>query len=376
MKVAFTGDVGFTRYFANQYAKNDIIDENVESFLKDTDYTVVNVEGAIFSGNASAKKALLHINPPEIVPFLKRINGKVWNVSNNHIYDAGDEGLLSTVEIAKENGAVALGVGETQEDASKPVILKGEDFGVGLLSVTDDLTPEATANSCGCVRFNNLKKIKKLIKEVKKTCKWCVINVHTGEEFAPIPMPYIRKIYRAYTKMGADIVIGHHPHVVENFEIIKGKSPKIIFYSLGNFIFDTDYQRKQDYTDVGVLVKVNFTKKDFAFEVTSIKIDREEHKIIAGGEIPAIFTNIDGKLYKKLWPLSAKVLRINERIKWAIIYPENKDFTPEEWEKWELERAKESPAERDILKGSVLSELNRWQDADEDLIKYIKGSRF
>ena len=147
MKVAFTGDVGFTRYFANQYAKNDIIDENIESFLTDTDYTVVHVEGAIFSGNASAKKALLHINPPEIIPFLKRINGKVWNVSNNHIYDAGDEGLLSTANLAKENGAIALGVGKTEEEASKPVILKGKDFNVGLLSVTDDLTPEATMNS-------------------------------------------------------------------------------------------------------------------------------------------------------------------------------------------------------------------------------------
>ena len=63
---------------------------------------------------------------------------------------------------------------------------------------------------------------------------------HGGDEFFHVPMPYIRKQLKGYLDWGCDIVVAHHPHVVQGYEML-GK--KAIFYSLGNFIFDTDYQR-------------------------------------------------------------------------------------------------------------------------------------
>lgn len=99
--------------------------------------------------------------------------------------------------------------------------------------------------------------------EIKEKCRWCVIVVHGGEEFASLPNPYTRVRYLKYLELGADVVVGHHPHVTENYELFE--DGKVIFYSLGNFIFDTDYQRAHPYTDEGALLKLIFTEEKVDF---------------------------------------------------------------------------------------------------------------
>ena len=99
-KIAFTGDVGFSsKYFRGTYNNEDLLHPSLVEYLNDTDYTVVNVEGCVYHGQASAKKPLVHANPPECVDFLKKIHGNIWNLANNHIMDSGREGVESTLRI-------------------------------------------------------------------------------------------------------------------------------------------------------------------------------------------------------------------------------------------------------------------------------------
>lgn len=79
----------------------------------------------------------------------------------------------------------------------------------------------------------------------------------------------------------------------------------MIFYSLGNFIFDTNYQRSQLYTDVGVLLKLNFTSEKIDFDAIGIRIDRENGKIVKH-PLPDIFTNVPANEYELLAPLGVK----------------------------------------------------------------------
>ena len=95
--------------------------------------------------------------------------------------------------------------------------------------------------------------IAKRIAEIKAKCRWCVVICHGGEEFAAMPLPYVRNRYLQYLELGADVVVGHHPHVPENYELLD--NGKAIFYSLGNFIFDTDYQRAHLYTELFLILK-------------------------------------------------------------------------------------------------------------------------
>ena len=109
--------------------------------------------------------------------------------------------------------------------------------------------------------------------------------------------------------MGADIVISHHPHVVNNYELIGNKA---IFYSLGNFIFDTDYQRSQFGTQYGVLLRIRFDEDSFSFEPFGIEVDRTHERIIPC-DLPAIFTDVCAEEYEKLKGLAAKVFIENTK---------------------------------------------------------------
>ena len=102
--------------------------------------------------------------------------------------------------------------------------------------------------------------------------------------------------------MGADIVVAHHPHVPMNYETIGNKT---IFYSLGNFVFDTDYQRSQHYTDAGILLKLRFAGQHYSFEAMGIRIVRGDERI-EEAPVPDIFEDVPEEEYNLLLPLSVK----------------------------------------------------------------------
>ena len=223
-RIAFTGDLGFSsKYFRGTYNKEDLLHPELVQYLSDTDYTVVNVEGCVFKGEGSADKPIVHANPPECVDFLKKINGNIWNIANNHIMDCGREGLESTLKIAEENGVQTLGVGLNIEQAAKPVIIENDGADIGILSLTQEETPAATETSEGVIQWDDLEKIARMIAEVKLKCRWCVVVVHAGPEFCQLMPPSVRDIYTQYLDLGADVVIGltavHFADIVAGIDI-------------------------------------------------------------------------------------------------------------------------------------------------------------
>jgi poly-gamma-glutamate synthesis protein (capsule biosynthesis protein) len=130
--------------------------------------------------------------------------------------------------------------------------------------------------------------------------------------------------------MGADVVVAHHPHVPENYELFD--NGKAIFYSLGNFIFDTDYQRVHLYTDIGVLLKLKFTEEKMDFEAIGIQIIRGDERIDIA-PLPDVFTNVPAEEYELLAPLSAKAFVVEDMRK--MIYLERDRFTDCAQEVWD-----------------------------------------
>ena len=376
--IAFSGDIGFSKYFKDTFKREDLMTDEVVNFLSDTDYTVINVEGAVTKITATAQKPLIHSNDPKAIEWFLKLNGNVWNLANNHTMDCGEAGALDTLAHARENNCLTVGLGENTAEAEKPLLLQKKGIGIGLISVTYSIADKAGEEHAGCILWNDNERIKKNIKEVKRKNRWCVVIAHAGVEFAQMPLPYIRKQYKKYLDYGADIVVGHHPHVVQNYEKF---GDKIIFYSLGNFVFDTDYQRRQKYTDTGMLIKLHFTDKDYSWEHLPIKINRTTQTIEAG-ECPAIFCNI-GKLdYALLWPYAAKDFRRNRRKVYTYHVPERANWTEKQWRKFEVGKCTEK-AETELekslkkpiiaaLAGSFLSHLNLWRLSKKSLIEYLK----
>lgn len=369
-RIAFTGDIGFSsKYFRGTCEKEDLLHPELVAYLSDTDYTVANVEGCVFRGEGTASKPIVHANPPECVGFLKKINGNIWNLANNHIMDCGREGLESTLEIAKQQGVQTLGVGLNMEQASRPVIIENDGADIGILSLTQEETPEATETTEGVVQWDNLAKIREMIDGVKKSCRWCVVVVHAGPEFCQLMPPSVREIYMTYLELGADVVVGHHPHVMQNYETV---GDKIIFYSLGNFVFDTDYQRLQRYTDQGVFVKLSFGKDSFTWDHRALKIDRATQTIVPCAT-PDIFTDVPEAQYALLWPLAMHDLYRNEYVKFGYLKPQLKDCSMEVWEAFYQERIRKNPYWQCILDGDRVYRWNFWKLGDRKVIDYIQN---
>lgn len=328
--IVFTGDIGFDKYMDGKWADRSLVSEECLDFLRSADHLVINVEGPLSEAKkvtlANGQTGLQHTMNPEAVSFFKRIGADIWNINNNHIMDAGADGLLDTIKEAKKAGTKTIGAGTNLEDAAKPVYLN-EAGGVGLVSVGYERACRiAGADTPGCVNFSRMDIIEKTIKTVKAKCRWCVVIAHDGEEFTALASPYTRDRYHEYLRMGADIVVAHHPHVPMNYEIV---GEKAIFYSLGNFIFDTDYQRSQYNTEKGLFLKLSFSDDTFNFEPFGIRIDREKEQIVKG-DIPDIFVNVDGAEYELLKPLAAKLLIENTKRQLKFLKPDKYQNATEE----------------------------------------------
>ena len=328
--VIFTGDIGFDRYMARRWEDEKLLDEKTLAFFRSADHVAANVEGALIDAvDDGSRGVFFHSMDPAAACLLEKIGADIWCIGNNHTMDAGREGVISTRALAAQMGCRTIGAGLNEVEASQPIYLE-EAGGIGMFGVAymAECIP-ATATEPGIFRWDDLDYIAERIAEVKARARWCVIVSHGGEEFTSLPSPYTRDRYLKYLELGADVVVAHHPHVPENYELFD--DGKAIFYSLGNFIFDTDYQRAHLYTDQGVLLKLIFTEEKLDFEARGIRIVRGEERIEAA-PLPEIFTNVPAEEYALLSPLAAQAF-VKEDMR-KMIYLEPQRFTDAPAEVW------------------------------------------
>ena len=368
VSIGFTGDISFSKYMTDAWKREDLMDAQVKDFLASADHVVANVECTL-SDRAAIGGKLRHTSAPAAGAFIRdQLNSKIWSLANNHILDCGAEGLLDTLQVAKNYGCQTIGAGVDHQDAAKPVYLD-EAGGIGIFSVVFNMkslqTPE---DESGVFLWTDTERIQKTIAEIKVKCRWCVMVVHGQNcEFTQLPLPLSRDRMKTFLDMGADVIVGHHPHVVQNYEFF-GK--KAIFYSLGNFIFDTDYQRQRKYTQYGVLVKLKFTETEWRWEHQGFLIDRETGRIVAH-DCPDIFTNIGSFEYGLLKNLNYADFIVTNRATRMYVNPEKYGaYTPQDWYDYDA-RWMGTKAADDLHKGVKRVKWRLWKLARKKLQKYI-----
>ena len=372
--IVFTGDIGFDRYMSNKWEDENLLSQPILDFLHSADHVCANVEGALIQVDESIKRDVcFHAMNPKATGVLQKMRADLWSIGNNHTMDAGKEGVDSTLSIAKQMSCQAFGGGLNIEEASSPVYL-AEAGGIGLicLAYMNGCTP-ATETEPGVFRWDDIDTISRRIAEIKTKCRWCVIVCHGGEEFTCLPMPYTRDRYIKYLEMGADVVVGHHPHVAENYEFFD--DGKVIFYSLGNFIFDTDYQRAHPYTDRGILLKLLFTDDKLEFEAIGTRILRGPERIDIA-PLPPIFTDISAEDYALLIPLAAKGMIADEKRRKIYLNPQKyTDCTEDVWHQYFFvdrmeEYTKNAHMDMDVLAPlAKKTDEGHWQQCKLEAVK-------
>ena len=372
--IVFTGDIGFDKYMDKKWEDEKLLSPVVLDFFHSADHVCANVEGALIDAtNTGEKGVLFHSMNPKAATVLQKMQAGIWSLGNNHTMDAGRDGIVNTKKIAQEMGVKTLGAGMDINEASAPLYLN-EAGGIGLLCVSYMVgCVPATETEPGIFRWDDIDLIGKRIAEIKEKCRWCVVISHGGEEFAAMPLPYVRNKYLQYLDLGADVVVGHHPHVPENYELLD--NGKAIFYSLGNFIFDTDYQRAHLYTETGILLKLILTEEKMEFESIGIQIARDTERIDIA-PLPDIFINIPAAEYELLAPLSAKAFLTEDMRVMQYLEPENfANCSDEVWDAYydntvSSYYAKNAHMDYDqILPLAQKAENGKWQDSKLETVK-------
>ncbi|HSI21014.1 MAG TPA: AmmeMemoRadiSam system protein B [Verrucomicrobiae bacterium] len=238
------GDAMFDRGVASLYPGKDL--KNVFATLGPrtfwgTDLSLLNLEGPISATPvvpAPADSFSFHF-PPETVSALDFAHVNAVSLANNHTFNQGAEGLSATRDLLDKAGIQQVG-GPSDVDTVRTITIKGEGLNLHVVSVhaitaAPDLTP--------------------LIKRLKgNPADRVLVFPHWGIEYEANHSPMQAALAHAWMDAGADMVVGSHPHVVQDTELYNGKP---IFYSLGNFVFDQEFSAE---TQQGLVLAGEFTE--------------------------------------------------------------------------------------------------------------------
>ena len=204
--------------------------------LRKGDIAVGNLEAPIALGGTEfmLKKYRFRADPLS-APALKRAGFSVLTLANNHMMDFGVQALLETLHNLDNNGILSVGAGQSLSAAREKTVYQVKGVKVAFLAYSVTLPVEffATADRAGTAP-GYPRYCKEDIAQAKTSADYVVVSFHWGSEGAAAPHPFQVTAAHAAIDAGADIVLGHHPHVLQGIEQYK---KGIIFYSLGNFAF-------------------------------------------------------------------------------------------------------------------------------------------
>lgn len=209
--------------------------KNIKHLLSTGDLVIANLEAPFCEKGEPYPKNFVFKVPARHADVLKDGNINLVSLANNHILDYGIPGLVTTIETLKKASIFFAGAGENINDAYKPAFfrLKNMDIAFFSFSMTFPKSFWAT-DSTGGTAYPYFSIIKDSISAYRSRADFIIASFHWGKELTSIPKDYQRRMAHFVINSGADLIIGHHPHVLQGIEIYK---EKYIFYSLGNFVF-------------------------------------------------------------------------------------------------------------------------------------------
>lgn len=188
-------------------------------------------------------------NAPASLPAALRASGfTILSTANNHGFDQGPKGVRETLARLRAEALVAVGSGEDRSRAEALHVIERQGLKVAFLGFTDlfnmDLNRRATEP---WVRPLDLEPALAAVREARGKADLVVVSVHWGNEYQRQPTKRQRDIARQLVEAGCDLLLGHHPHVLQPAELMEVDGRKaLVAYSLGNFISNQDRMYRAD----------------------------------------------------------------------------------------------------------------------------------
>lgn len=199
------------------------------------DIEFANLETPVTTRGAKTPKTWNFRAKPAHLKIVKAAGFTVLNIANNHVWDYGRDGFLDTLKALEKEDWTYVGGGRDRDAAEKARLFPFEGITVGIVGLTST-HPEAgwAGKAKPGVAYSDFGRMKEIVGRAKKECDVLVVSFHGGTELAEDPNEIQKAVAHAAIDGGADLFLGHHPHVLQPVELYKGKP---ILYSLGNFLF-------------------------------------------------------------------------------------------------------------------------------------------
>jgi poly-gamma-glutamate synthesis protein (capsule biosynthesis protein) len=332
VRMIFVGDIMFDRGVESSVNKNYGGDFSKlfekTPFIADADIAFANLEGPVTDqGNNVGSKYSFQMNPV-VLPVLKNLGFDMVSFANNHVGDWNVAGFTDTLKRLNENNIMFAGAGNNKSEAQAVKIIEMHGMKIGFLAFSDvgpnwiaatDETPGLPAQA-GILLASDQNR-SQIIRDAKSQVDFLVVSYHWGDEYKPFNTRQ-KTLAESSIDAGADLIIGHHPHVIQDYAEYKNK---LIFYSLGNFMFDQSFSPE---TMRGLIADITINP-DGTYNNVNLQVSEQDktHKIV---EIREFDKNTDA------------VLKIPEK---KIVCPKPKQSQVDKW----LE-----PVSQDLAIGSYI----------------------
>lgn len=258
--------------------------------LLGNDFNFGNLESP-FSGNDhfSNAQTLLFNAPGYMLPGLTDNKFTVLNLANNHAMDQGSSGLIYTKELLGKNNINTVGTGATLEEAWTPKLVTYNGITIGFVGASySSENDNGKSKNNFVARIEDTDRLQEAIVAAKAKADYVIVTMHAGTEYTRTANAAQIAFAHAAVDDGADMVIGAHPHWIQNIEQYKDK---YIFYSLGNFIFDQDWSQT---TKEGLTLDITLTKSS-GRQAATIQTLTLMPVVIEKKAVPRAATEIESK---------------------------------------------------------------------------------
>lgn len=308
MHISFIGDISLNDDYSDAVKRGENPFAAISEVLKSKDFVVGNLEAVVKNENQvhPFKQTVLSIDKA-CLPLLKSIPVHLLTLANNHIYDQLSEGFEDTTNYLDKEKIHYCGAYSKSKQSKKVYIQKLSDHNIVYLNYVHSATNPMFPDDCKVVvNQYNRDEILEEIKKYKVDNYLIILILHWGQDNSRFPAPWQRKDAKDFIMAGADLIIGHHSHVLQGYEIIEGKH---VFYSLGNFafapmqtkekIYEIDNSRQRESIIINLLIDrnlLNITYKSISLKELNV-IPYKSNKLKKISKFIPLVSN------KIVWPL-------------------------------------------------------------------------
>ena len=245
IKISFTGDVSPSRYILDSFNddfKPEDLYTDIKSIWEDSDLTLINLEAVPLRENTSQYSQIpanvkLHTDE-ENLNAIKGVGIDLIALANNHFGDYGRLAMVDAMELLDENNMDFVGAGYDQDESQIGFVREIDGKKIGVQNISDVFPVSgplsAGTNLPGAFTTKQINYLS-VLEENFKEADYNIVVIHWGSEYTLKPDDYVEELGRELIDLGADLVIGSHPHVLHPVEKYNGGT---IVYSMGNAVFD------------------------------------------------------------------------------------------------------------------------------------------